>query len=63
VLKDTIMKIGCCLFLVVMVVAIGFTLVFLGNDMQPIDIKGTVVSTLSKVYPRFAELGTGSSDL
>lgn len=62
-LKDTILKIGCCLFLVVMVVAIGLTLLFVSNDMQPVDIRAVVVGALSKVYPRMADGAASSTDL
>lgn len=55
VLKDTILRIGCCLFLVVMVIAVGATILFVGNDMQEVNFKAHFISVISKVYPRFAE--------
>lgn len=63
VLKDTFLKIGCCIMILILVFAIAFTILLISNDFKEVNITETVLKGLSKIYPKIAEGAAASNDL
>jgi hypothetical protein len=63
VLKETFLKIGCCIMVVLIIFAVAFAILLVSSDGKEINISQSVLGLLSKVYPKLAETGPATSDL